>query len=56
VASVFAGLASVIAGWAANAAGLSIRESGAVASLAAGLVFTGVRALMTANDTVPARD
>ncbi|HEY2743697.1 MAG TPA: efflux RND transporter permease subunit, partial [Polyangia bacterium] len=56
VATVFSGLASVIAAWGAHAAGLSVRESGAVASLVAGVVFTGVRALMTSNDSVVARD
>ena len=56
VATVFAGLASVSAGWAASAAGLSVRDSGAVASLAASAVWSLVYYLMQPRDAVAARD
>jgi hypothetical protein len=50
VATVFAGLGSTIAGWAANAGGLSVRESGMVASLAASAIWSLVFYLMQPRD------
>jgi len=46
VAAVFATLAGLIAGWAAHAAGMGVREDGGIATLVAAIVFAGVRALM----------
>ena len=49
VAAVFAGLASVAAGWGASAAGLGLREAAVVAVAGAAAVFALVRLLMGAG-------